>query len=137
MGDPIDSLIVERQINSYLNNKKKLKKGGVSLLRRLINITSRMNRKPSNFQVFKRHILNDFLPDNDLVSRSDLQKIYNILNSREKQRMMRIVYKTTESCWYTNYLIELRIFCRKNRLPYRDVSKRITYLNNFYGFVKK
>lgn len=136
-NDPIDSLVVEQQINYYLRNRNKLKKGGVSLLRRLVNICSRMKRRPQNFQHLKTHILEEFLPGNYALARSDLQKIYGILNNRERQRMMATLNGMIQNCWYTGFLFELKFFCHKNRLAYREVGKRITFLNNFYKFVKK
>jgi hypothetical protein len=136
-NDPIDSLVVEQQINYYLRNKSKLKKNGVSLLRRLINISSRMKRRPQNFNLLKSHILNQFLPGNHALTRSDLQKIYGVLSKKEQHKMIVVLNGMVENCWYTEFLFELKFFYRKNKLAYKEVGKRITFLNNFYKFVRK
>ncbi len=134
--EPIDSFVVEKQISYYLKNRSHLKKGGVSLLRRLVNISSRMKRKSSNFNSLKNHLLKDFLPNNHVLSRSDLQKIYNIFNKKEKQKMLNILDKMVGESWYSSFLFELRFFYRKNRIPTREIGKRVTFLNNFYGFTR-
>jgi hypothetical protein len=136
-NDPIDSLVVEKQITYYLKNRAQLKKGGASLLRRLVNITSRMKRKPANFAALKSHLLKEYIPNNYVLGRSDLQKIYSIFNKNEKQKMITILNEMVDGSWYTSFLFELKFFYKVNKIPTRGVGKRITFLNNFYGFIKK
>lgn len=133
---PINAKILEQQINFYFRNKKKLKKGGISLLRRIIGLLSKSKKKPKNFSDFKKNILNDFLVGNYMISRSDLNRIYKILTEREKDKMINTLNEMIEDCWCTGFLYDLDFFYKKHKIPTKNIRKRITFLKNFYGFIK-
>lgn len=134
--ESIDVQILEQQINFYLKNKGKLKKGGVSLLRRLLTLLGKTRRRPKNFTELKYHILNDFVKNNYTLSRSDLEKIYNILTKREQTQFVNILNSMIPSCWCTSFLYDLRFFYKRHRIPVRDVGTRVTFLTRFYGFIR-
>ncbi len=125
---------VKEQITFYMKNKNDLKKNGLSLLRRLLSVLNKMKTKPNNFLRLKKYLLSDFLPNNYSVSVSDMDRIYSILNKKEKAKMLNILNKNTENSLYTGYLYELKRFYKIYRIPIRKIGLRITFLNRFYNF---
>lgn len=132
----LDPNIIERQIKFYLKNKKSLKKGGMSLLRRIISVLSKSKKQPAAFKELKNHLLFDFLPNNHALSVSDLSQIYTLLNKTDKIKMLKILENDIEQSWYTAHLYQLKLFYKLNRIPYKKISHRITYLKRFYNFEK-
>ncbi|MBP9759319.1 RNA-directed DNA polymerase [Candidatus Dojkabacteria bacterium] len=132
----IDLTILERQINYYLRNSNKLKKSGLSLLRRIIKVLNNINKKPKNFSNLKKYILSKFIVGNYLVSTGDLNKIFNILSKSEKNKMIKLLDISIESSWYTDHLYNLKSFYRLHNIPVRKIGMRITFLKKFYNFQK-
>jgi hypothetical protein len=132
----IDTVVLEKQIKFYIKNKDKLKKGGLSLLRRLISVLSSVEKKPNNFIELKRYIIREFIPKNYSISTPDLNKIYEILNKAEKAEMIKQINRDIDSSWYTNHLYCLKLFFKSQKIPVRRITTRITYLKRFYNFEK-
>lgn len=127
---------VEKQISFYFKNKDILRKGGWSLLKRILNVSAQLPNKPENFKRIKPHLLTkEFLLKSPL-GHEDFSRIYLLLNKREKAKMISILNQIIEECLYSNYLYEIKAFFKTERLPIRRVGMRLTYVKNFYAFAK-
>jgi hypothetical protein len=135
-GQTIPLLTIQKQITFFLRHKNDLKKDGLSLLRRILGILGEDRRRPRNFNTLKWYLLSLYLPNNDRVSLSDLERIYRILDRRERTQMFQVLRKSASTSYYTDYLYVLRKFFRQHGVLLRPVSTRITFLKRFYGFQK-
>lgn len=126
--------IVDKQILFYFKNKTNLKKGGLSLLRKLLGVISEMKHKPNNLKKLKTYLLKDLIVNNYSLSTSDLDRIYKIFNKREKEKMVIILNKQIDSSWYTDHLYNIKSFYKLNKIKTRDINKRITSIRKFYDF---
>jgi len=136
-GVPITVLTVEKQITLYFKNKHNMRKGGFSLLRRILNVVLKMGKKPANFTLFKKYLLSDdFMLGNYLLETSDLQKILSILDKREKTKMFKIIENNIGNCLYSVYLYNVRNFYKLNHRSTKAINSRILYLKRYYGFEK-
>lgn len=133
-----DKAVIGSQIKFFLKNRKNLKKSGVSLLRCLISrIHGQNNRRGiPNLKELKNYLLVDYIPKNSHLSQKDMQKIYDLLNVSEKNKMISIINKNISNSWYTQQLYDIRAFYRTNKIPVREVGKRITKVKNTYQFSK-
>lgn len=135
-GKTVSKETLEKQINFYFKNKKKLRKGGSSLLKRILNISGKMKRKPANFKEVKALVLTeDFLAKSPLGPH-DFGKIYSLLNKREQKRMLRILDSIIEKCLYSNYLYTIKAFYKSEGISTRRIGVRVTYVKNFYSFAR-
>lgn len=135
-AEPVAMGTLRKQISFYLTHYSELKKGGVSLLRRILTILGKTKSRPANFARLKGYLLSAFIPNNDRLSLSDLEKVYEILTARERRVLFRILRTNAASSFYSDNLYVLRKFFLRHRVPVRPISTRITFLRGFYRFQK-
>jgi hypothetical protein len=127
---------LNKQIAFYFKNKEVLRKKGTSLLKRIMGILTKMHRRPKNFSLLKKHLLSpEFLLQSPLQF-SDLTRIYNLINAREKTKMIKLLDGSIAGCLYTNQLYILKQFYVSIKLSTRKITYRIARVNRLYHFTK-
>ena len=130
-----DVLKVEEQIDLYLENRKKLRKNGLSLLKRILNIIKNYELNTSNFDKLKISILNsDFLCKNHFNT-AQYKTIYDLLSNDEKQQMKTIIDEIICNSYYSLFLYNVRQFYLEIEKSIEVIDERINYLNKFYSFI--
>lgn len=127
---------LEKQIEFYLKNKETLRKGGSTLLKRILNILSKIKLRPKNFSKLKGHLISETFLSLAPLKFTDFIKIYELLNKREKEKMYKLLRLTIENCHYSDRLYNLKKFFSAIKKPIQPVRSRITSLKKFYQFEK-
>jgi hypothetical protein len=129
-------LELEKQIRFYLRFKSGLRKGGSSLLKRILGLLGKTKRRPKNFILLKNHLLSDELLLETPLMVSDFLRIYRILNKREKARMVRALDGAINDCFYSDRLYNLKKFYSEIRRSVVLIKSRIALLKKFYQLSK-
>lgn len=133
-GRVVPKTTLEKAIVFYFRNKDDLRKGGWSLLKRILNVSAKTKKKPRQYKKIKGHILTEEFFDKFSLRPEEYSKIYSHLNKREKERMVRLLSKYVKKSLYSQDLYAIKSFFKAEGLPVREVGMRITYIKNFYDF---
>ncbi|OGG41060.1 hypothetical protein A2118_00660 [Candidatus Kaiserbacteria bacterium GWA2_50_9] len=126
---------VQKAISFYLNNRKSLRKGGLTLVRRILTVMEFINRRSLKLSGLKKHLLSSsFLNRNYILTYRDLTKIYKILNTKERRKFLRMIKSNVENCHYTYYLYDVRRFYEKHNMSTRLIALRIAKVRGLYKF---
>lgn len=128
--------VLRKQIDFYLKNRKGLRKSGFSILKRILGVLAKTRKRPANFTKLKQHLLSEIIIENYALADADLNRIYVLLNMREKARFLNVLNKNSEKCLYTIYLYNLRMFYKSIRVSTRKINSNIARVRKFYNFKK-
>lgn len=126
--------VIERQINFYFKNRKSLRKGGASLLKRILVVLGAIQKYPKNYRDFKKYLLSPGFLSASLLGYADFQKMFNLFNQREKLKLIKYLDKSVDFSFCSDYLYNLRRFYKANKLPIRKIGQRIRKVRKMYDF---
>jgi hypothetical protein len=125
---------LEKQIIFYLTHKSNLRKKGTTLLKRILNVSSKIRNRPKNFVNLKKHLVSEEFLLNTPMQVADFMRIYELLNKREKAKMYKLINASVENCYYSDRLYNIKKFFTEIGKPIRPVKARITWVKKFYQF---
>lgn len=125
---------LERKISLYLQNKNQMRKNGVSLLRRIINLINKHKILPSNLKKLKKDLLATEFLTSGILSPNDLYSIHSIITKNEQKKMLKVLEKYSQRCLYSNYLYELKSFLKKIKYSTKNINTQIKRAKSLYDF---
>lgn len=127
--------IVEEQINLYLETKEKLRKQGLSLLKRILNVLKKHKFQPSNIQSLKNSILDyEFIVTAPFDSK-DWKLLYDLFDEAEKMKLTGILREICGKTYYSLFLYHQKKFFGAIQQPTTDIDERIEELKSFYSLI--
>lgn len=132
LGNNPSVSMVEDAISRYVNLKDKLKNKGVSVLIKLLHLSSSKINKKCLYIILNGIINKNFLqsPKLDVWH---LEKVYDLISVKQKSELLNYLSKMSKNSLHNHFNLKLKNFYKKINVPTDDVDKRIEELRVFYS----
>ncbi|MFA6513673.1 MAG: RNA-directed DNA polymerase [Patescibacteria group bacterium] len=132
-GKSINTKVVNEQIIFYLTHGHELRKQGLSLLKRIINVIGEMSDIPPAVNRLKGLIISDDFLYKTPLKPTEFKKIYSILDQAEKEKFISLLDQEISDCLYSDRLYNILGFYKSIKKPIKNILLSIEMAKKFYN----